>query len=223
MRQVISKGILTAAAATSILSLNSAYASADSHADGEAANSPGALSGNTVQAPVDVPVNVCGNTVNAVGLLNPASGSACANTSDSGSAAGSEAEGDAVGSPGLLSGNNVKVPVHAPVNLCGNTVDVVGVLNPASGSACTNGTEQPPGAEEVVPPTPLTPVGEVVPNPAAPAENTPVDEEVAAVAHSPQLAETGFGAGSLAAAAAAVGLLAGGGVLYRRGAAGARR
>jgi hypothetical protein len=37
------------------------------------------LSGNSVQAPVHVPVNVCGNTVNVVGLLNPAAGNACAN------------------------------------------------------------------------------------------------------------------------------------------------
>ena len=50
------------------------YAHADSGAQGCATNSPGVLSGNTVQAPVDVPVNVCGNTVNVVGLLNPAIG-----------------------------------------------------------------------------------------------------------------------------------------------------
>ena len=42
------------------------------------ARSPGVLSGNTVQVPVDVPVNVCGNTVNVVGLLNPAVGNSCA-------------------------------------------------------------------------------------------------------------------------------------------------
>ncbi len=32
----------------------------------------GIASGNVVQAPVKVPVNVSGNTVNVVGLLNPA-------------------------------------------------------------------------------------------------------------------------------------------------------
>ncbi|MEU0333269.1 chaplin [Streptomyces sp. NPDC006193] len=48
------------------------------------------------------------------------------------------AEGAAVGSPGVLSGNVIQVPVHIPVNLCGNTINVVGVLNPAFGNACVN-------------------------------------------------------------------------------------
>ncbi|MFJ8144721.1 chaplin ChpD [Streptomyces sp. NPDC096094] len=48
------------------------------------------------------------------------------------------AEGAAVGSPGVLSGNVVQVPVHVPVNVCGNTVNVVGLLNPAFGNVCVN-------------------------------------------------------------------------------------
>jgi hypothetical protein len=48
------------------------------------------------------------------------------------------AEGAAVGSPGVLSGNVVQVPVHVPVNVCGNSINVVGLLNPAFGNACVN-------------------------------------------------------------------------------------
>ncbi|MEU0033390.1 MULTISPECIES: chaplin [unclassified Streptomyces] len=48
------------------------------------------------------------------------------------------AEGAAIGSPGVLSGNVVQVPVHIPVNVCGNSIDVIGLLNPAFGSACAN-------------------------------------------------------------------------------------
>ncbi|AGI91468.1 chaplin [Streptomyces sp. CHA1] len=48
------------------------------------------------------------------------------------------AQGAAVGSPGVLSGNVVQVPVHVPVNVCGNTVSVIGLLNPAFGNACVN-------------------------------------------------------------------------------------
>ena len=33
--------------------------------------------GNVVQAPIHVPVNVCAESVNIVGLLNPASGRTC--------------------------------------------------------------------------------------------------------------------------------------------------
>ena len=53
-------------------------------------------------------------------------------------AAHSGAEGAAVHSPGVLSGNVVQAPVHVPVNACGNTISVVGVLNPAFGNYCVN-------------------------------------------------------------------------------------
>ncbi|MFF2331219.1 MULTISPECIES: chaplin [unclassified Streptomyces] len=48
------------------------------------------------------------------------------------------AVGTATGSPGLLSGNVVQAPISIPVNACGNTVNVIGVLNPATGNACVN-------------------------------------------------------------------------------------
>jgi ChpA-C len=48
------------------------------------------------------------------------------------------AQGAAIGSPGVLSGNVIQIPVHVPVNLCGNTVNVIGVLNPAFGNTCIN-------------------------------------------------------------------------------------
>ncbi|MEY2242938.1 chaplin [Streptomyces sp. BF23-18] len=49
------------------------------------------------------------------------------------------AHGGAVGSPGVLSGNVIQAPIHIPVNVCGNTINVVGLLNPAFGNACVNG------------------------------------------------------------------------------------
>ncbi|WP_030156674.1 chaplin [Streptomyces sp. NRRL S-244] len=52
--------------------------------------------------------------------------------------ADSSAEGAAVGSPGVLSGNLVQVPVHVPVNVCGNTVNVIALLNPTFGNVCVN-------------------------------------------------------------------------------------
>ncbi|MEE1773009.1 chaplin [Streptomyces sp. JV185] len=52
--------------------------------------------------------------------------------------ADSGAEGGAAFSPGVVSGNNIQVPIHVPVNLCGNTVDVIGLLNPAFGNNCAN-------------------------------------------------------------------------------------
>ncbi|MER6914632.1 chaplin [Streptomyces sp. NPDC000594] len=48
------------------------------------------------------------------------------------------AQGAAVGSPGVISGNVVQVPVHVPVNVCGNTIDIIALLNPAFGNTCVN-------------------------------------------------------------------------------------
>ncbi|WP_329460519.1 chaplin [Streptomyces sp. NBC_01497] len=51
---------------------------------------------------------------------------------------GANAQAAAIGSPGLLSGNVIQVPVHVPVNVCGNSINVIGLLNPAAGNACVN-------------------------------------------------------------------------------------
>ncbi|MFD7258163.1 chaplin [Streptomyces sp. NPDC059874] len=52
--------------------------------------------------------------------------------------ADSTATGVAYGSPGVLSGNVVQIPIHIPINVCGNTVNVIGALNPAAGNTCVN-------------------------------------------------------------------------------------
>ncbi len=56
---------------------------------------------------------------------------------------GASADGAAVGSPGVGSGNHAQVPVDVPVNLCGNTVDVIAALNPVFGNSCDNQAEEP--------------------------------------------------------------------------------
>lgn len=97
MRQVTRKGLITMAAAGGVLALSGGYAHADAGAAGGASNSPGVLSGNSVQIPVDVPVNVCGNSVSVVGLLNPTAGNACGNGSEGASAG---RHGSTAGTPG---------------------------------------------------------------------------------------------------------------------------
>nr|WP_203686733.1 chaplin [Streptomyces sp. SID14515] len=61
-----------------LIAAGAGAASATGHsgagAEGLATHSPGVASGNLVQVPVAIPVNVVGNTVNVVGLLNPAFG-----------------------------------------------------------------------------------------------------------------------------------------------------
>lgn len=70
-------------------------------------------------------------TMVAGGLL--AAGAGMASATD-----GAHADGQAVASPGVASGNLVQAPVHIPVNVSGNSVNVVGVLNPAFGNLAVN-------------------------------------------------------------------------------------
>ncbi|WP_371480931.1 chaplin [Kitasatospora sp. NBC_00315] len=78
MQNVKKAAVLTAAAASLVLG-GAGAAAASSGAEGVAAGSPGVLSGNLIQIPVHVPVNLCGNSVNVIGALNPAFGNTCAN------------------------------------------------------------------------------------------------------------------------------------------------
>lgn len=41
-------------------------------------------------------------------------------------------------SPGVLSGNVIQIPVHVPVNACGNSISIIGLLNPTFGNVCQN-------------------------------------------------------------------------------------
>ncbi|MFE2009554.1 chaplin [Streptomyces sp. NPDC059491] len=249
MRQIRRSGLATLLVTGGALALSAGAAHADSGAQGAAVGSPGVGSGNAVQLPVHVPVNACGNTVNVVGLLNPAFGNSCANRSaepggygsdqgggrahkdepgtprggeqaggshgnggGSSNGGGSTAESEAAGSPGVLSGNGLQLPVDLPVNLSGNSVNVVGVGNPVFGNTSVNGPGKPQQPIEVPTPRPQTPV-----------KNVPVPQaETEAPAPAPQgetstvaLASTGSDAIGYAAPASAA-LLLGGALLYRR-------
>ncbi|MGW7331906.1 chaplin [Streptomyces sp. NPDC054840] len=52
--------------------------------------------------------------------------------------ADADARGVAAYSPGVGSGNLIQVPIHIPVNACGNTVSIIGLLNPSFGNTCLN-------------------------------------------------------------------------------------
>ncbi|AWT43364.1 MULTISPECIES: chaplin [Streptomyces] len=75
----IAKGLVLTTAAVAAVAGGAGIAAADSGAQAAAAHSPGVLSGNVVQVPIHIPINVCGNTVDIIGLLNPAFGNTCVN------------------------------------------------------------------------------------------------------------------------------------------------
>ncbi|WP_232839007.1 chaplin [Streptomyces triticisoli] len=205
-------------------------------AEGAAAGSHGAISGNTIQVPVHAPVNVCGNTVNVVGLLNPAADNHCANVSagrDRASSAdeavkhkkartaeghesgGAVAHASGKDSSGVLSGNEIQLPVHAPVNVSGNSVNVGGIGNPAVGNSSTNGS-----LEEIGEPVPEAP------EPPARAVPHPMPRPVTHPAPEPRTQETLAHTGAdqtVPMVAASAALLLGGAALYRRHRPGATR
>src|SRR3954471_16948394 len=164
MKRAIRNSVIAVAVASGAMAV-AGPAQADSTADGSAEGSPGLISGNGIQLPVDVPVNVCGNTLNVVGLLNPAMGNRCANEGgkargkSSEAPGGAAADGSAHGSPGVVSGNNVQLPIDLPVNLSGNSANLVGIGNPAFGNESVNGPVDRPNESEdrSVPSTPRVP------------------------------------------------------------------
>ncbi|MEG3630148.1 chaplin [Streptomyces poriticola] len=224
MRRVTRYGVLAVAAsgAMAVTVPASAHVSGGAAADGTAAGSPGLISGNTVQLPVHLPVNVCGNTVNVAGLLNPAAGNGCAATGradregdrarDDG-AGGPASSGTAAAgsrgkdSPGVLSGNGVQLPVRLPVNVSGNSVNVVGVGTPATGNQSVNG----PGERPSRPQRPAEPA----PQPPAPPADRPMPAPEEARPPTGALAHTGTDA-MLPALAGGVAFVLGGAVLHRR-------
>lgn len=210
MKRVTRNGVIVVAASGAMALTVPAYAG--SGAEGSAAGSPGVVSGNTVQLPVHVPVNVCGNTVNVVGLLNPAAGNSCANKDDgrAGKPGGAVAEGSGKDSPGVVSGNGVQLPVDLPVNVTGNTVNVVGVGNPSTGNESSN----TPGDRPVRPHHPPEPAAPKPPTPPRP-QPAPEPAPHTGPGATGVLAHTGTDH-TLQAVAASAALVAGGIVLRRR-------
>ena len=79
---------------------------------------------------MNAPKRVAAVTLATVGLVAAGASSALAS---------SQAEGAAVGSPGVISGNVIQVPVSVPINLCGNSVNLlIAALNPTFGNVCVN-------------------------------------------------------------------------------------
>ncbi|WP_093694836.1 chaplin [Streptomyces sp. 2231.1] len=234
MRRATRNRVIALAAASGAMAValpaSAAFAADGSNADATAAGSPGLASGNSLQVPVSVPVNVCGNTADVVGLLNPAAGNTCTNTggahadgagslsgsassddagSGSGSASsskGASAHGRVTDSPGVLSGNGLQLPIDLPVNVSGNSINAVGVGNPVFGNQSVNGDDRPS-------------VPRHIPSSKPRATKPPTLTRSHPVPHphwaSPTLAHTGTDLTTPAIAGSAA-LLLTGGLLYRR-------
>jgi hypothetical protein len=78
------------------------------------------------------------NLKKAATLTLVAGGLAVAGAGVASADSGACAHGTTTKSPGVGSGNLVQVPVHVPVNVSGNSVNVIGLLNPVFGNAAIN-------------------------------------------------------------------------------------
>ncbi|PWI42971.1 chaplin [Streptomyces sp. ICBB 8177] len=72
---ILAAGVAAGASATTASANDHHHAhGCSSVAAAKAAMSPGVISGNAIQVPLNVPINLVGNTVNVIGILNPAFG-----------------------------------------------------------------------------------------------------------------------------------------------------
>ncbi|HIY39979.1 MAG TPA: chaplin [Candidatus Nocardiopsis merdipullorum] len=93
----------------------------------ETDGSDGVASGNQIVVPVDIEADLCGNSLAALGI----SSAECTQVSEVLYQASGHAETD--GSGGVASGNQIAVPVDAAIDICGNSVAILG----SSTAKCT--------------------------------------------------------------------------------------
>lgn len=77
--KLMQKAAVLAGLTGAVVLLAGGVASADNGPVGVATDSPGVVSGNVIQVPVNVDANVCGDSIDVIGLLDPAFGDECGN------------------------------------------------------------------------------------------------------------------------------------------------
>lgn len=102
-----------------------------SHSDRWSTSGDGSVAGgNQVNAPISVPVNVCGNSVAAAGIANSGCKGGAVVSSHSGHHAhdmsGHGGTWSTSGDGSVLGGNQVNLPISVPINVCGNAVALLG-------------------------------------------------------------------------------------------------
>jgi hypothetical protein len=129
MYEVAKRSAALAAATGGLLLAGAACASADA-ATLPALGAADVLSGNTVEIPVNVPVNLGG-----IGLLGmSANGASCSSTAAVAAGGGGGTGGGSASSADVLSGNSVSAPVTVPANVC--DIGLLGMS--ANGASCSS-------------------------------------------------------------------------------------
>jgi ChpA-C len=135
MQGFAKRGLALVAATSGLVMATAGIASAQASATGGTDHSRGVASGNSLNTPVSVPLNVCGNQVTAISVVERTHGQYC----KIGGGQGATAHGGTHRSGGILSGNSLNTAVSVPLNLCGNQVGAIGAGNSVGGSDCEIG------------------------------------------------------------------------------------
>lgn len=174
-----------------VSALGSATASSDCSRSGSAAAAAsgavlprgGLLSSTTVQAPIDIPVNACGNLAAIGGAADSASGSTCTATAESALLSAGRAETSSMAQStsvarilsGLLpSATTIQAPIYIPANVCGNGVAAGGMSSAAASCTITG----------------QAPASTIAQNAGATQENAPAQGSAATAAGATQMSST---------------------------------
>ncbi|RNL82982.1 chaplin [Halostreptopolyspora alba] len=112
---------------------------------GETDGSGGVASGNQINLPVNIAVDVCGNSLAALGISEAECTEVVEEIEKSEDNGGG---GETDGSGGVASGNQVNVPVDAAVDICGNSAAVVGISEASCMTKISSEDSEDPEAPE---------------------------------------------------------------------------
>ena len=123
MRKLIVPGLAAPVLAAGLLVVGTGPAAADSGADAGSANAATLGSGNNLNVPINAPITACGNALGVLNLVD----SGCVSRGRGGQFAG--ASSFALNEAGIGSGNNLNVPINAPITACGNAFGVLNLVD----------------------------------------------------------------------------------------------
>jgi len=106
-------------AAAAIVAVGAGIASADT---GTTSGNGSVLGGNQIDAPISVPINVSGDAISAGGYAAAASKGRATVTNDDGYGGGMTTSGNY----SIAGGNQVYLPISAPIDVCGDAATLLG-------------------------------------------------------------------------------------------------
>ena len=101
------------------------------HVDQNTSNNFGILNGTQVYAPINVPINLCGNALSILGLAN-AQAACMNNIGGKHHTEGGWVSQNSSNNYGIANGTQIYAPITAPLNVAGNAIGVAGEANSAA-------------------------------------------------------------------------------------------